>query len=193
MKELQTSIKKLTTHSAQCGGTCKIEGERMHSGLAVILQAVCTKCSKIFSICSSPRVDTSNGKKWTVNLGAVLAQMSTRGGLTRLNTTLAHLDVPGMQKRMYSQLEEFLGIEMMRQLGTSMQEVAEEEKANAVMKNRYHQRVPAITVVVDGGWSKHSHKHSYNAKSGVAWTSYQETTILGHSKQILFCLCHSAQ
>ena len=49
-----------------------------------------------------------------------------------------------------------------------MQEVAEEEKANAVMKNRYHQGVPAITVVVDGGWSKPSHKHSYNAKSGVA-------------------------
>ena len=27
---------------------------------------------------------------------------------------------------------------------------------------------PAITVIVDGGWSKRSHKHSYNAKSGVA-------------------------
>ena len=26
---------------------------------------------------------------------------------------------------------------------------------------------PAITVVVDGGWSKRSHKHYYNAKSGV--------------------------
>ena len=32
----------------------------------------------------------------------------------------------------------------------------------------YHQGVPAITVIVDGGWCKRSHKHSYNAKSGVA-------------------------
>ena len=27
--------------------------------------------------------------------------------------------------------------------------------------------VSAITVIVDGGWSKRSHRHSYNAKSGV--------------------------
>ena len=73
-----------------------------------------------------------------------------------------------MQKRMYSKLEEFLGIEMIRQLGTSWQEVAQEEKTYANMKNSYHQGVPAITVVVDGGLSKRSHKHSYNANSGVA-------------------------
>ena len=30
-----------------------------------------------------------------------------------------------------------------------------------------HQGVPAITVIVDGGWSKRSHCHSYNAKSSV--------------------------
>ena len=34
--------------------------------------------------------------------------------------------------------------------------------------NSYHQGIPAITVVVDGGWSKRSHKHSYNTKSWVA-------------------------
>ena len=27
--------------------------------------------------------------------------------------------------------------------------------------------MPAITVVVDAGWSKRSHKHSYNVKSGM--------------------------
>lgn len=27
--------------------------------------------------------------------------------------------------------------------------------------------MPAISVIVDGGWSKRTHKHSYNAKSGV--------------------------
>ena len=25
-----------------------------------------------------------------------------------------------------------------------------------------------VTVIIDGGWSKRSHRHSYNAKSGVA-------------------------
>ena len=31
----------------------------------------------------------------------------------------------------------------------------------------YDRGVPAITVVIDGGWSKRSHCHSYNAKSGI--------------------------
>ena len=43
-----------------------------------------------------------------------------------------------------------------------------EEKKLAEERNDYHQGVPAITVYVDGGWSKRSHKHSYNAKSGAA-------------------------
>ena len=92
----------------------------MHSGLAVILQASCIKCGQIFSIRTSPRVQTSSGKKWTVNLGAVLGEMSTGGGLTRLNSTLALMDVPGMQKRMYTDTEEFLGKEMQTHLTQSM-------------------------------------------------------------------------
>lgn len=34
----------------------------------------------------------------------------------------------------------------------------------AIVQGNYHNRVPAITVVVDAGWS---HKHSYNANSGI--------------------------
>ena len=38
----------------------------------------------------------------------------------------------------------------------------------------YHKpdHIPAITVIVNGGWSKHTHGHSYNAKLGVV----QDTT-----------------
>lgn len=43
-----------------------------------------------------------------------------------------------------------------------------EEKRLAEEWGDYHEGIPAITVVVDGGWSKCSHKHSYNALSGVA-------------------------
>ena len=152
----------------------------MHSGLAVIMQASCVKCGHVFSIKTSPRAQTSNGKQWTVNLGAVLGELSTGGGLTRLNSTLALMDVPGMQKRMYSDIEEFLGKEMQVHLAHSMQQVAEEEKQHAIETNSFHQGIPSITVVVDGGWSKRSHKHSYNAKSGVA-------VIFGsHTRKLLF-------
>ena len=179
--ELQKAVEMLTSHCAQCGGTCTLDGESMHSGLAVVFRAVCSKCSKVFSICSSSKVTTQNGKRWSINLGAVLGQMTTGGGLTRLNTTLACLDVPGMQKRMYTATETLLGTEMMKQLALSMEKIATEERENAISIDSFHQGVPAITVVVDGGWSKRSHKHSYNAKSGVA-------VIFGkHSKKLL-CL-----
>ena len=43
-----------------------------------------------------------------------------------------------------------------------------QETKLAIEKGDYHQGVPAVTVVVDGGWSKRCHRHSYNAKSSVA-------------------------
>ena len=106
--------------------------------------------------------------------------MSTGGGLTRLNSTLALMDVPGMQKRMYTDTEEFLGKEMHTYLAQSMQKVAEEEKKHAIETSNFHQGIPSITVVVDEGWSKWSHKHSYNAKSGVA-------VIFGSHTRSKFC------
>ena len=44
----------------------------------------------------------------------------------------------------------------------------EEDRKLAIERGDFHQGVPAITIVVDGGWPKRCHKHSYNAKSGVA-------------------------
>ena len=42
-----------------------------------------------------------------------------------------------------------------------------EERKIAIEKGTYHEGVPAITVVCDGGWSKRTHKHTYNAFWGV--------------------------
>ena len=38
-----------------------------------------------------------------------------------------------------------------------------------MLNSCYHNGVSAITVVVDAGWSKRSHEHSYNTKSGVGF------------------------
>ena len=56
-----------------------------------------------------------------------------------------------------------------------MKSAGESEKAIAISQNRYHQGILAITVILDGGWSKHSHKHSYNAKSSVGIVIGKET------------------
>ena len=93
---------------------------------------------------------------------------------------LATMEVPGMNKRLYSHTEEFLGKEMQQHLACSMQQVAEEEKQHAIATNSFYQGVPSITVIVDGNWSKRAHKHSYNAKSEV-------TVIFGsHTRKLLF-------
>lgn len=69
---------------------------------------------------------------------------------------------------------------MGKQLVQSMSDAAIAEKAHAIATGSYHQGVPAVKVVVDGGWSKRTHKHTYNAKSGVA-------VVFGHfSKKLLF-------
>ena len=43
-----------------------------------------------------------------------------------------------------------------------------EEKACAIAMVNLHEGVPAITVMCDAGWSKRSHRHTYNAMGGVA-------------------------
>ena len=48
-----------------------------------------------------------------------------------------------------------------------MIKTSREDKQIAEQNKNYHEGVPAITVVVDGDWSKRLHKHSYNANSSV--------------------------
>lgn len=57
---------------------------------------------------------------------------------------------------------------MKQQLFVAMIEAGKEEREHAISIGSFHKGVLAITVVADGGWSKRSHKHSYNAKSSVA-------------------------
>ena len=64
----------------------------------------------------------------------------------------------------------------------------QEQKKNSLLyisRNSFHEGVPAITVIVDGGWSKRSHKHSYIAKSGVGIIVGKETGKILHSSRCL--------
>ena len=50
-----------------------------------------------------------------------------------------------------------------------MVEAGCEERKLAIERKDFHEGVYPLpcTVIVDAGWSKRSHRHSYNAKSGV--------------------------
>ena len=93
--------------------------------------------------------------------------MSTGGGHVTLQETMSVLGLPTMTKKSFMATEKRIGEWWWNHLQGSMKSAGEMEKTIAISQNRYHQGVPAITVIINGGWSKQSHKHSYNAKSCV--------------------------
>ena len=76
----------------------------------------------------------------------------------------------------------------------SMTSSGKEERDIVSANNSYHQGIPAVTVIVDGGWSKRTHKHSYNAKSGVAIIIGKAILYMGvHNKFCSICNRHPEQ
>ena len=78
------------------------------------------------------------------------------------------MEVPVMMKASFVNTERDVGDYWKTELAKSMAEAGAEEKRLAKERGDYHEGVPAVTVIIDGGWNKRSHKHSYNANSGVA-------------------------
>ena len=70
--------------------------------------------------------------------------------------------------KMYSQMENDIGEKWLACLQQDMLAAGQVEKRLAEERGDFHQEVPAITVICDGGWSKRSHKHTYDALGGVA-------------------------
>ena len=93
-------------------------------------------------------------------------QLPTGGCCNNLEELLCTVGIPSMLKPTFIEIERLLGSSFKAYLGELMLQAGQEEKQLAIENNEYHQNVPLITVIVDGGWSKRSHKHSCNANSG---------------------------
>ena len=78
----------------------------------------------------------------------------------------ACVQVPSLSCRSFIQIECSLGTAFETMVGENLL-IAGQQKQLVIQQENYHDGVPAITVIVDGGWSKHSHKDSYTANSGV--------------------------
>ncbi len=166
--KLKIYTDSLTAHSARCDGRITLSGET-RDGLASILMGHCSTCNHSMTLETSQKVKGPRGyKRWECNLAAVWGQMTTGGGHTNLQDTMSVVGVPVMTKATFVNTERDIGEWWKRELQASMIEAGKEERQLAVEKGNYHEGVPAITVILDGGWSKRTHKHSYNAKSGVA-------------------------
>ena len=180
LSKLQQYIDDLTRHGTRCTGTVTLSGE-LRDGLASVIKTKCTTCDHTIVLETSEKVKGPRGyKRWECNLAAVWGQMVTGGGHSHLEETMSVLGVPAPAKKTFVQTERDIGEWWQENLWESMLEAGREEKRLAEERGEFHHGVPAITVVVDGGWSKRSHKHSYNAKSGVAVIIGQETGKLLH-------------
>jgi len=166
MKNVVDHFTSCSHNSGSLGSQIILSGEK-HHGLASILSWKCIGCGHEMSFPTSTKASGTIGNHWTTNLAAVWGQMATGGGFNSLEESMSVLGIPVMSKQSFMQTEQQIGQGWWAVLQESMKAAGKEEKQHAIEQNSYHQGVPAITVIVDGGWSKRTHKHSYNALSGV--------------------------
>ena len=68
--------------------------------------------------------------------------------------------------------EHSLGTWRWKVLEGSMKTTGQEEKRLAIERRDFHQGIPTITVIVDGGWSKRTHN---NEKSGTGQRNWEDS------------------
>ena len=173
---LKNHIENVTKHVASCLACQKIAqssdsltmiGEKQE-GLASIIGCKFKGCGHELIFNTSTKTKGLTGNMfWTNNLAAVWGQMTTGGGFNTLEESLSVLNVPVMTKRSFMHTEQIIGKWWWSVLEESMKAAGRQERQIAINKQHHHHSVPAITVIVDAGWSKHTHKHSYNALSCV--------------------------
>ena len=85
--------------------------------------------------------------------------MATGGGHAPLAEMMSIFRLPVMSKKSFIAIEKEIDGKWWASLEEQMMEAAEEEKKLAVERGSFHNGVPAVTVIVDGGWCKRTHKH----------------------------------
>ncbi|XP_069120879.1 uncharacterized protein [Argopecten irradians] len=200
---LEHHVSQLTMHSAICDkakelvingiSPIKLCAEVSSMGLASILSFQCKGCKKDFLFNTSPKLETSQSKHFDINVRAVWGSIATGNGNAHLNEFIATCDAPGLGQSSFQRIEHQINTSWCEVLQKDIDNNIQEEKQIAISKGSYHQGVPAITVICDGGWSKRSHKHSYNALGGVAIIIGSETKKILHigvrNKHCYICSC----
>ena len=174
-------IKTITAHSAMCQSSINFLGESCPHGLASVMVCQCLKCHVLFRFTTSNTIFYNSSDQYSVNIRAVLGQIATGEGADHLMEQLTCVQVPSLSSRSFIQMKCSMGTAVEAMVGETLLIAGQKEKQLAIEQGNYHNGTPAITVVVDGGWSKHSHKHTYNANSGVG-------VIYGAATKALLCI-----
>ena len=78
-------------------------------------------------------------------------------------------------------MEDQIGMWWKEVVRGEMAKAGAEVKRISIEKGNFQEGIPAVTAICDGGWSKRTHKHSYNAYGGVG-------VIFGAETKKLLCM-----
>ena len=160
LNKLKKHLQVVTQHAATCQACADnalsgnnaiiLTGEQNNNGLCSVLTSHCAGCHTDFKFSTSSRIKgMSGGRYWECNLAAVWGQMVTGGGHAPLTESMAVLGVPSLTKKAFMTIEKRIGQWWWALFEESMQQAGAEEKAIAISNERYHQGIPAITVIID--------------------------------------------
>lgn len=151
--------KKIINHSIKCARGRMYAVNEKRKGLNSEIIFFCNTCKK-YEIISMDNGD--------INLDFTWGLSSVGAGYAQGEELLAVLNVPMMAKSTFLLRQKKTKCIWESKLLEEMKENAQIEKEIAIESGDVDSDgIPFITVVVDGGWSKRSYGHNYNALSGV--------------------------
>lgn len=179
LEQLQNHISEITLHTAMCDKgrklaliglpPVKLITEISVDNLASVIVAQCKGCHLKFNLETSKNITMPDGTyRKEINVRAVWGTMVTGGGAASLNETLGTMNLNQIKQTTFSKIEDEIGKWWESELENVMKDAGRQEREIAIAEGNFHDGIPYITVVCDGGWSKRGHRHSYNALGGVA-------------------------
>ena len=201
--DLAKFIRNISVHSSTCSSALAIgktneppvvlEGVQCDRGLATFLKASCQGC--LTSFFTKPERLNLSTKHYKINAQATWGECVRGGGASSLGELMSTIGIPSIGHTTFVKIEHCIGEWWLEALKQEMLAAGQQERRIAVEKGNFQQGVPYISVILDGGWSKRSHKHTYNALAGVAIIIGKETgRILFMGVRNKYCLiCRIAE
>ena len=103
-------------------------------------------------IWTSKKTGLPDGNRhFDVNLRAVWGECARGGGATSMSEYSATLGMPSLGSGAFTQIEDHIGKWWQAELNKEMLDAGIEERNYAISQQSFHEEVPAISVIVDGG------------------------------------------
>lgn len=158
---LQKSMNIQYDHSKKCtGGRISFRSERF-KGIVSWMTFGCTECDQTWILSTEP----SNNP--TLNKAFVWGTLTSGSYYAQTSHLLSIMDVHIMSSKLFRTTERVLGNIWEDRLWNEMRLAGAQERDEAIRRGDVSDDgVAFITVYVDGGWSKRSYGHNFNAASG---------------------------